>query len=187
MRRRSHRYERDAGSGDLGLQPIRECVTTPKILDGNVTYAKIQNIAHGKVLGRLSAGAGVLEEAVIPFGQCRLAKSGSNLVLSPFKGNLITINSLAETIPDAGVTLSTGGLSPTTLYYIYAWMSSGTMTLEATTTAYATQTGTGVTSSRGTRPVRCWAWHAPMDRRPGLIARRNGSCGAILTTPAWRC
>jgi hypothetical protein len=124
-------------------------VTTPKILDANVTYAKIQNVAHGKVLARLSAGAGVVEEAVIPFGQCRLAKSGSNLVLSPFKGNLITINSLAETIPDAGVTLSTGGLSPTTLYYIYAWMNSGTMTLEASTTAYATQVGTGVTVKAG--------------------------------------
>jgi hypothetical protein len=124
-------------------------VTTAKILDANVTYAKIQNVAHGKVLARLSASAGVVEEAVIPFGQCRLAKSGSNLVLSPFKGNLITINSLAETIPDAGVTLSTGGLSPTALYYIYAWMNSGTMTLEASTTAYATQVGTGVTVKAG--------------------------------------
>ena len=38
-------------------------VTTAKILDGNVTYAKIQNVsATDKILGRSSAGAGVVEE-----------------------------------------------------------------------------------------------------------------------------
>jgi len=124
-------------------------VTTANITDANVTYAKIQNVTHGKVLGRISAGDGVVEEAVLPLGQCQLAKSGSNLLLSPFRGNRLTINSALETVPDAGVTLSTGGLSATTLYYIYAFMNSGTMTLEASTTAYATQSGTGIRVKSG--------------------------------------
>ncbi len=38
-------------------------VTTAKILDANVTYAKIQNVsATDKILGRSTAGAGVVEE-----------------------------------------------------------------------------------------------------------------------------
>lgn len=82
-------------------------------------------------------------------GQCRLAKVSANLVLSPFDGNRILINSGVETIPDAGVSLAPSGLSTNTLYYIYAYMSGSTMTLEASTTAYAIQTGTGVYTKSG--------------------------------------
>jgi hypothetical protein len=124
-------------------------ITTAMIADANVTKTKIENIAHGKILARLSASAGVVEEAIIPFGQCRLTKSGTTLLLSPLRGNLLTVNSLAETIPDSGPTLSTSGLSSSTLYYIYAFMNSGTMTLEASVTGYATQAGTGVTIKSG--------------------------------------
>lgn len=117
----------------------------------SITYAKIQNVAAGKFLGGNLTGAAAAapSENTVPFGQCRLSKSGSNLLLAPCRGNLITINSQAVQIPDAGVTLSTGGLAATTLYYIYAFMSSGTMTLEASTTAYATQAGTGIAIKSG--------------------------------------
>lgn len=124
-------------------------VLTAAITDANVTYAKLQNVAHGAFLGRVSAAAGVAEEAVLMFGQCQLSKSGSNLLLAPYKGNRLTINSLVETIPDSGPTLSTGGLSANTTYYVYAYMSAGTMTLEASATGYATQAGTGVTIKSG--------------------------------------
>lgn len=39
-------------------------------------------------------------------GQCRLTKSGANLLLSPLNGNKIVIDDSQETIPDAGVTLA---------------------------------------------------------------------------------
>ncbi len=40
-----------------------DAVTTAKILNSNVTYAKVQNVsAPNKILGRVSAGAGVVEE-----------------------------------------------------------------------------------------------------------------------------
>jgi hypothetical protein len=40
-----------------------DAVTTAKILDDNVTYAKVQNVsATAKLLGRTTAGAGVIEE-----------------------------------------------------------------------------------------------------------------------------
>lgn len=126
-------------------------VVTASIAAAAVTYAKIQNVTAGKFLGGNLTGAAAAAptENIVPLGQCRLSKSGSNLLLLPFKGNLLTINSGAVQIPDAGVTLSTGGLSASTLYYIYAFMNSGTMTLEAVVTAYATQAGTGVTIKTG--------------------------------------
>lgn len=126
-------------------------VVTASITNKAVTYAKIQDVAAGKFLGGNLTGAAnaAPTENIVPFGQCRLSKSGSNLLLLPFKGNLLTLNSIAVQIPDAGITLSTGGLSASTLYYIYAFMNSGTMTLEAVVTAYATQAGTGVTIKTG--------------------------------------
>ncbi|MFZ5565975.1 MAG: hypothetical protein ACOY95_03130 [Pseudomonadota bacterium] len=101
------------------------------------------------------------------YGECRLAKDGSSLKLSPYKGNKITIGGRVETVPSAGVTLSASGLTPSTLYYIYAYMNSGTMTLEASTTAYATDATTGVTIKSGdatrtlvgmARPITGPAW-----------------------------
>jgi hypothetical protein len=40
-------------------------ITTPKIVNSAVTYAKIQNVAAGKVLGRDTSGAGVAQELPI--------------------------------------------------------------------------------------------------------------------------
>jgi hypothetical protein len=67
-------------------------------------------------------------------GQCRLVKNGSNLELQRFDGRLLFINGTQETVPNTAPSLSTSGLSSSTLYYIYAFMNSGTMTLSASTT-----------------------------------------------------
>lgn len=76
-------------------------------------------------------------------GQCRLLKSGADIKLVPYNGNRLRINGLLEAVPDAGVTLAPTGLTPDTLYYIYAWMDAGVMTLEASATAHAISTLTG--------------------------------------------
>jgi hypothetical protein len=86
----------------------------------------------------------IVADVLDTHGACRLAKSGANLVLSPFNGNTLVINSVLYEIPDAGVTLAPSGLSTSTMYYIYAYISGSTMTLENSTTAYAVQAGTGV-------------------------------------------
>jgi hypothetical protein len=87
------------------------------------------------------------------FAQCQLTKSGSNLLLSQYGGSLITINGVDCIIPDAGVSLAPGALSAGTTYYIYVFMSSGTMTLEASTTvpipATSAQQGTGLQIKTG--------------------------------------
>jgi hypothetical protein len=78
-------------------------------------------------------------------GQCRLTKSGANIVLSPVRGNLLTVNGVNVTVPSGGVTLAPSGLTPGTLYYIYATASGGVVNaLVASTTAHATDATTGV-------------------------------------------
>lgn len=69
-------------------------------------------------------------------GNCRLVKSGANLVLLPFNGNKLTINGVNCTVPDAGVTLAPTGLTVSSLYFIYAVATAGVVTsLEATLTS----------------------------------------------------
>jgi hypothetical protein len=77
-------------------------------------------------------------------GQCYLSKSLSNLLLSPVNGNNIIINSVVQQIPAGGITLPPTGLNPNTLYYIYAFMSGGTMALMASTANHVTSTYDGV-------------------------------------------
>lgn len=128
-----------------------------------------------------------------PFGQCRLVKSGANLVLQRFNGQWLCINDKVYSVPSAGVSLAASGLTPSTLYYIYAYMSGATMTLEASTTTYAADTTSGlnVKSTDVTRTLvgiarvitgPAWAdtdaqrfvlsW---FNRRPIRLYRQNGS------------
>jgi hypothetical protein len=105
---------------------------------------------------------------IVPLqSQCFLSLSGGNLVLSRFNGAYVNINGVAQLIPSAGVTLAATGTTPTTLYYIYVYMNSTTMTLEASTTVPATDSTTGVRIKNGdstrtlvgmARPVTGPAW-----------------------------
>ncbi len=123
--------------GDTGSGGTKGLVPAPATGDA----------AAGKVLG--SGGGWVLPPSAGALGQCRLAKSGANLILRPLNGNQITIDDANYAIPAAGVSLAATGLTPSTAYFIYAYMNSGTMTLEASTTGHATDTSTGVEIKSG--------------------------------------
>ena len=82
-------------------------------------------------------------------GQCVLAKSGANLLLSPRNGNRLLIGGVQQAIPSAGVSLAPTSLSSGTTYFIYAFMSGATMTLEASTTTHATDSVLGVEIKSG--------------------------------------
>ena len=137
-------------------------VTTAKLADGSVTAVKLAAVAEDRSqagyrvtnLGDATADTDALNRQTgdaryRAVGQCRLTKVSANLVLAPWNGNILVINGNAEVIPDAGVSLAPTGLTPSTLYYVYAYMSGATMTLEASTTAPATQAGTGVRIKTG--------------------------------------
>lgn len=85
----------------------------------------------------------------VQHGQCRLAKSGANALLSPYNGNKLVIGGVMRTIPAAGVSLAPTGLTPNTLYYVYAYMNGATMTLEASTTSHSTDSTTGIEIKTG--------------------------------------
>lgn len=90
-----------------------------------------------------------VSSVVASFGECQLVVDGSNLRLNPKDGNALSINGDAYTIPSAGVALSASGASANTSYNIYAYMSSGVMTLERSLTATATDSVTGMTIKNG--------------------------------------
>jgi hypothetical protein len=78
-------------------------------------------------------------------GQCKLTwVSTSSVRLDPLNGNRLIINGTTQTIPAAGVSFSSAGLSTSTTYYLYAYMNSSTMTLEGSTTAPTTSSTDGV-------------------------------------------
>lgn len=100
--------------------------------------------------GLISAGENTsLPGGIETFGQCRLVKSGANLVLQPYKGNKLTINNSICTIPAAGVSLAPTGTVALTLYYIYAYLGATGITLEFSTTGHSTDANTGVEIKTG--------------------------------------
>jgi hypothetical protein len=67
--------------GDLAV----DAVETAKVKDANITYAKIQNVATGKVLGRVSANAGVVEE-IATTGTGDVVRATSPTLVTPVLG-----------------------------------------------------------------------------------------------------
>lgn len=91
----------------------------------------------------IAAAAAAAANAPVSLGQCRLSKSGANLILLPFNGNKILVNGVVCTVPDAGVTLAPPAVASTT-YNIYAVATAGVITsLENSATAHSTDTAAG--------------------------------------------
>ena len=77
-------------------------------------------------------------------GNCNFAYvSSTSVALKPFNGSDIRINGTVQQIPSSGVTATNAGLVASTLYYVYAFMNAGVMTLEFSTTTHATDTTAG--------------------------------------------
>jgi hypothetical protein len=90
--------------------------------------------------------------SVLITGQCRLVKSGVNLVLQPFNGNSLVIGGVSRAV--ASPTLAATSLTPGTVYYIYAAWSGSAVTLEASTTGHSTHTdGTEIKTGDSTRTL----------------------------------
>jgi hypothetical protein len=86
--------------------------------------------------------------------QCRVqVDSTSQISLQRYQGKFLPLKIgaawEAKIIPSSGPTLANTGLTAATLYYVYAFDSSGTLTLEAVTTVPATDADTGVRIKTG--------------------------------------
>lgn len=98
--------------------PTDGSVTTAKIVDANVTLAKIQNIATDVLLGRASAGSGVTEQITCTsFGRSLLDDTDASVARTTLGlGSLATQNASSVTITGgsiSGVTLSATSLTGT--------------------------------------------------------------------------
>lgn len=129
-------------------------------------------------------------------GQCYLSWiSTASVKLLPLNGNRLIINGTTQTIPSAGVALSSSGLTVSTTYYLYAYMNASTMTLEASATAHATSATDGVEIKSGDQTrtyvgsidvdaagnfrgiMRQWFRQTALDE-PALVELTNSAAGS---------
>lgn len=118
---------------------------------------------------------------VVYHGQCRLKRnSDTELQLNRYRGKYISlkIGSVweAKIITSPGPTISNSGLAADTLHYVYVFDSSGTLTLEISTTTHATDADTGVEIKSGdaTRAL------------VGMIRTGSGSPGIFVNSATRR-
>lgn len=138
----------------MALPPALTELADAYPLPSNATFkagiTKLLNYATGLLgsTGNQAEARALL--GIAPAGQCRLSKSGSNLLLSRYQGSFLTINNVNCLIPSAGVTLAPTGLTVGTTYYIYATATAGVVSgLEASTTGHSTDTTTGMEIKTG--------------------------------------
>lgn len=110
-------------------------------------YTKADPLANGNRPYAIDSN-GTTMPLLFQGGQCRMTLSGTKLVLTPYMGNRLTINGVPQIIPDAGISLAASNTAAT-FVYIYAYMNSGTMTLEMSTTVPTAQTGTCIQQKTG--------------------------------------
>lgn len=96
-----------ATAGSIGTAELASnAITTAKITDANVTYAKIQNVsATNTILGRKTAGAGVVEEITVAGD---LTQSGSTFTIA--NAAVTTAKLDATTIQYAAVALTNANM-----------------------------------------------------------------------------
>lgn len=146
-------------------------VTTAKITDAAITYAKIQNVsATDKILGRISTGAGVIEE---------IATTGSGNVVRATSPTLVTPVLGAAT----GTSLSVSGQLTSTV-------ATGTAPLVVTSTTPVANLSIGGTAATATNIAGGAAGSIPYQTAAATTAMlAKGTDGQVLTlasgVPSW--
>lgn len=146
------RFLASGGDGVATADIVDDAVTTAKILDDAVTTAKIldANVTEAKLHADLQTLLTQIRQK-IGIGAGRLVfSSATELKLIPYNGELISFPDGTQiAIPSGGIAIANTGLAASTVYYAYAFDSTGTLTLELSTTAHATDTTTGVEIKSG--------------------------------------
>ncbi|TSP11431.1 hypothetical protein [Cupriavidus campinensis] len=117
----------------LGAKSITKFGTTA-LIPGDIAAGSVVQVTYDGTQFQIDNVA-----ASGAHGQCRLAfVSTTQIRLSRFNGSGLIINGTTQQIPSGGVTYTISGLAASTLYYVYAYMNAGVMTLELSTTGRTT-------------------------------------------------
>lgn len=110
-------------------------------------------------------------------GQCRFDYvSPTQCKLTPFGGVSINVAGQVRKIPSSGITISNSGLSATTLYYCYVYVSAGVLTLEFSSTGHTQHTnGVEIKSGDPTRTL------------VGMVYTGAGSPGVFVNNQNAKC
>ena len=123
---------RDSAANKQEYASIQTVIVDPTSTSEDSTLDFYIQVAGARTLAMsLTGPVGVVADV-------QLTKSSTNLLLSRYNGTQMFINGINRVVPSGGVTLSASGTASSTLYYIYVFMNSGTMTLEYSTTVPAT-------------------------------------------------
>ena len=114
-------------------------IVTSKILNSNVTYAKIQEVTTGKILGRTSTGNGVVEEVATTGTRSVVLSDSPTLTGAP----VLPTGSIAVTQPSGNNSTAIA----TTEYVISANATNANLTGDVTSVGNATTlSSSGVTA-----------------------------------------
>jgi hypothetical protein len=147
---------------DLATGLLNEIVHVTAISGDVVTIVRAQEGTAAQAWNagdlannRLTAGQmGTLIQGTIPpaVGGRLQYTDATHLTLAPVAGGQLWIQGVNYQIP-ASLEVTTSGLGANTLYYVYAYIAAGSMTLEAVVTAYSLDATTGI-PQKNTDPSR---------------------------------
>jgi hypothetical protein len=116
---------------------------------GGGSYVLIDSTGGAVQVAPATQSQHAVQMGQVGHGQCQLqVQNSTTLALVPFNGNNLIINGVPRQVPTGGVAISNSGLSASTLYYIYAQWTAGSMSIIASTTSHLTSS-TGVETMIG--------------------------------------
>ena len=124
------------------IPPLPYTLTNGQVADATQVMADLNAImTNVNSNAQPIVGAGTGAQAS---GQCRLVyTNATTLTLVPYNGPNVQISGALLALPSGGVQITNSGLVANTLYYIYAFNSSGAVALVASTTAWVADTAAG--------------------------------------------
>ena len=171
----------NAGVSTIGVDKI----ITTKIKNNNVTYAKIQSVTSGKVLGRVSSGTGIVEE-IGTTGTGDVVRANSPVLTGTVTANAISATTLIATTLNATSILGTI-LKPsqpiiTTVGTLTALNVSGASTLTGNTSIGGTLGVTGVTTLSAQPILSTLTASLPVfsDGNKGLVSNPITGTGSVV-------
>jgi hypothetical protein len=146
-------YDGGLNGGSGGFQITSALASTGDVV-GPASSTNNDIVLFDGSSGAAIKDSGFMLRDLIPVGQCRLQYvSATQINLVPFNGCLIKIAGALYQLPAAGTTAANTGvyvngtagrdLAANTLYYVYLFNSSGTLTIDFSTTGHATDTTAG--------------------------------------------